>query len=421
MASVMLSALAGLGAARHFVSIAEALLARGHRVSVVSGEVARRHYAHLEVDFHAVPEQPLPDMLQTLPPIMQRARQVYARVQQTVIEPLPEQWDVVRRVLRDAAIDVVVTDALFIGGSALALVPKEVRPPVIAVGCFPPWMPDPALPPYGMGAVPSDDGASRVRSTLFELIATPAFAGLSRYFATEVQRTLGVQTHGDIRISHAAADAWLQLTVPRFEYTRRTLPANFRFIGPLRPPRSAPLPDWWDPIAEPPVIGVRADGRTAVRDLVLPTIAAFGGTAETVVIAGVGREAVEAASSQPLPPNVHFETHMPWARFIQQRSVVITDGDYLHTQHALRCGVPVVVTGTLETDVETGARVAWSSAGVRLRRRRPDPVMLRRAVHRIRVDPSFRRGAARIAAQIEQTDAEGAICDLVEEHAGLYV
>ncbi|MFD1721192.1 glycosyltransferase [Amnibacterium endophyticum] len=250
-----------------------------------------------------------------------------------------------------------------------------------------------------------------------ELAAAPAYSALTRAYNRQIERTFGVRLRGDLRASPRHGDAWVQLTVPRFEYPRTALPRELRFIGPLRPPASDPVPEWWDPRREPPVVAVRADGATALRDLVLPTIRAFGGAEETVVIAGTARCEVEAVHDGPLPGNVHFEERMPWSRLIARRSVVVSDGDYLHSQHALRFGIPLVTAGTLETDVETAARVAWSGAGVNLRQRRPSPDDLREAVLRIREDDAYRLAAARIAAQIATTDAEGAICALVEEHA----
>jgi UDP:flavonoid glycosyltransferase YjiC (YdhE family) len=136
-----------------------------------------------------------------------------------------------------------------------------------------------------------------------------------------------------------------------------------------------------------------------------------------VVIAGAPRAAVAAAYERPLPGGVHFEERPPWSRLIPQRSVVISDGDYLHTQHALRFGIPLVVAGTLETDVETAARVAWAGAGVDLRTRRPEPAAIRAAVDRIRGDDAYRTAAAKIAAQIATTDAEADLCALVERFA----
>lgn len=411
--SVLLSALAGMNAAYHLVTVAERLRDRGHRVSVVSGEQARAWYRDLDVEFHAVPEEALPEPLQTLPPLAQRARQVFARVQSSIIRPLPQQWATVQRVIADAHVDVVISDALFLGGSTLSYLPRAARPAVIVLGCYPPWLPDPGLPAYGLGIPPQRDSADVLRATALGAFTAPTYVALSRSFNRSLERTLGVRTRGDIRRVPALADAWLQLTVPRFSYDRGALPSNFRFIGPVHPAGVDPVPDWWSPLTEPHVVAVRAQGSAAVRDVVAPTVQAFAGTEDTVVIAGVSRAQVEATLGA-LPPNVHFEERMPWSRLLPQRTVVVSDGDYLHTQHALRYGIPVVVAGTLEVDVETGARVQWSGTGVNLKRRRPDPATIRGAVRRIRDSGAYRLAAARIAVEIEYTDAEASICRAVD-------
>jgi UDP:flavonoid glycosyltransferase YjiC (YdhE family) len=414
MASVLLAALAGMGAADHAVTLAERLRERGHRVSVLTAAGALEQYRSLGFEVHAVPEPPMPELKQTLPPVAQRAHQLYTRVQRNVIEPIPGQWAVVSRVLQDAAVDVVVTDGLFVGAAMMSALPRSQRPAVIMLGFHAPWIPDPIVPPYGMGFAPADDGANRIRAGAFELLASRAMAVLSRSFNAEIERTFGVHLRGDLRASPAFADVWAQLTVPRFEYPRTALPPNFRFVGPLHPTAVDPIPEWWDPIGEPPVIAVRSRGETALRDLVLPTLQAFGGTEDTVIVAGTDRGATARASPGPIPDNVHFEDALPWSRLIPKRTVVVSDGDYLHSQHALRQGIPLVLAGTLETDVETAARVAWAGAGVDLRTSRPSAAAIRSAVQRIRADASYRTAAARIAAQIAATDAEDSICDLVD-------
>ena len=417
MASVLLSALAGMGAAEHALSLAEALRTRGHRVSVVTAAAAAEPYRRAGFEVHVVPEPPMPVLERSLPPVAQRARQLFVRVQRNVIDPVPGQWAVVERVIRDAEVDVVVTDGLFVGAAMLAARPAATRPPVIMLGFSAPWIPDPKVPPYGMGYAPSDAAGNRVRAAGFELLASRAMALLSRSFNAQVERTFGVHVRGDLRSSPAFADVWAQLATPRFEYPRAALPAGFRFVGPLHPAPDEPVPSWWDPLEEPPVIAVRAGSASAIDDLVVPTIRALGYSGDTLIVSGVDRGAVEAAFPAPLPPSVHFETRLPWSRLLAQRTVVVSDGDYLHTQHALRRGIPVVVAGTLETDVETAARVAWTGSGIDLRSSRPSSAAILAAVQRIRADDSFRTAAARIASQIATTDAEATICDLVEERA----
>ena len=414
MSAVLLSMLAGLGAAEHALPLAEALRERGHRVTVVSSTAGVEAYRRRGFAVHVVPEPPLPAQQPALPPVARRAWQLYTRVQRNVIDPVPEQWAVVGRVIAEDGIDVVVTDGLFVGASMLAARPAGERPPVIMLGFSAPWIPDPLVPPYGMGFAPGDDGADRLRAGTFELLASRAMARLSRSFNAQIESTFQVRVHGDLRSTPALGDAWAQLTVPRFEYPRRALPTNFRFVGPLHPREDPVLPDWWDPRTEPPVIAVRAGSGTEVGGLVEPAIRAFGDSDSTVIVVGPSRAAVAAAHDGPLPANVHFEERMPWSRLVPRRTVVVSDGDYLHTQHALRRGIPLVVAGTLETDVETAARVAWTGTGVDLRTSAPSASVLRTAVDRVRSDEGFRVAAARIAAQIAGTDAESAICDLVE-------
>ncbi len=415
---MIVSTLSGMGAAAHALTIAEALRLRGHRVSVVTSASGVEQYRRRGFETHVVPERPMPELHRNLPPLVRRARQLFERVQHNIIEPLQQQWAVVGRVIREAEVDVVVTDALLLGASMLASTPRGTRPAVIMVGFFAPWAPDPSVPPYGMGMAPSDSGSDRVRAAAFELIAARAYALLSRSFNREVEQTFGTRSRADLRTSPEHADVWAQLTVPRFEYPRTALPRNFRFVGPLHPPSSEPVPAWWDPAEEPPVIAIRAESAAAVRDLVVPAIRAFGATGNTLIVAGVTRAETAAELDGPLPANVHFEDRLPWSRLISNRTVVISDGDYLHTQHALRQGIPLVLAGTLETDVETAARVAWCGAGIDLRTGSPTPEAIRQAVELIRSTSSYRLAAAGIAAQIAATDAESSICDLVEEVVG---
>lgn len=415
MTSVVLAALAGMGAAEHFTTVAEALRGQGHRVSVVTADPATEVYRRLGFEVHPVRERPMPQLLSALPPLLARAQQLLVRVQRNVIEPLPEQWEVVRGVIASTGAEAVVTDPLFLGASMLAVRPRESRPAVIMLGGAAPWIPDPLVPPYGMGVAPSPNGADLLRTAALRFAASRSLALLSRSFNRSVAETFGVTITGSLLTSPTHADAWAQLSVPRLEYPRRALPSNFRFVGPLHPPPLEAVPSWWSPDEEPPVVAVRAHRTAPPEDLVLPVVEAFGGGAETVIVAGKTRTETEAALGAPVPPNVHFEVALPWSRMIPGRAVVVADGDYLHAQHALRRGIPLVLAGTLETDVETAARVEWAGVGIDLRTRRPSPAAIRDAVRRIHAEPSFRSAAAQIAAQIAKTDAEGAVVRIVEE------
>ncbi len=144
MPSVLLCALEGLGAAAHARGLAEALRDRGHRVAVVTGEDGAGAFRAAGFAVHPVPEPPLPPRNRRLPPLLQRIQQLVARVQRNVVDPLAGQWAVVEELLADT--DVVVADALLLGASMLAVRDRASRPPVLMLGFFAPWIPDPNVP-----------------------------------------------------------------------------------------------------------------------------------------------------------------------------------------------------------------------------------------------------------------------------------
>lgn len=129
----LLTALAGTGAADHLVTVATALHSRGHRVSVATEASALEQFRHLDVELHPMPEPPVPELLQSLPPVLQRVQQLLGRVRRNVIHPLPQQAAVVRRTIRRAQVQVVISDPLFLGASLLDLLCRTERPAIMAL------------------------------------------------------------------------------------------------------------------------------------------------------------------------------------------------------------------------------------------------------------------------------------------------
>ena len=415
MSSILLCGFVSTGTAADLVMVAEVLIARGHRVSVVSGSAAEEAFANLDVQFTAVPESRLPESREGRPPFWQRVREVFDHVRIVYVEPAPQQWQVVQRVIAEAEVDLVMTDGLFFGASMLAYLPRSERPVVVDLGMFPLSAPDTTVPPYGFGIPPIDSLARRMQSFGLELAAAKPYLQLTRAFTTMVERLTGVRPTGDIRTASSSADVWAQLTVERFEYPRAQMPGNVRFLGALRPAPYGRAPAWWNPSDSRLVVAVLSDTEADVADLVLPTIRAFATEDVTVVICGASRSDVAARLDGPVPAVVHFEDRMPWEYFKRISTVAISTGDYIHTQYALMHGIPVIAAGTFGHQVETAARVGWAGVGIDLRTRRPDPDTIRTAVARIRADKSIHAALARIAAQIAGASTEAALADLVEE------
>lgn len=415
VSSILLCGFAGTGTAQDLVPVAAVLLARGHRVTIVAGGAAEAAYADMHVTFVPVAEADLPISRVARPPFWQRVREVFDHVRIVYVEPAPQQWETVRRVIVEAAVDVVLTDGVFFGASFLAFLPRDERPSVVDLGTFPISIPDVAVPPYGFGVPPTDTLVRRLQTLGLGLAAARPYLQLTRAFTAMVEQLTGVRPRGDIRVAGNVADVWAQLTVTRFEYPRALTPPNVRFVGALRPPAYGHAPDWWNPADRRQVVAVLTDTGAAVEDLVLPTIRAFAGEDVVIVISGATRADVEERVELPIRATMHFEERMPWEYFARSSTVAVSTGDYVHTQYALRYGIPVVAAGTFGHQVETAARVDWAGVGIDLHTRRPEPATIRTAVDRIRTNTTVHSALARIAAQIASSDAEGTLADLVDE------
>lgn len=208
---------------------------------------------------------------------------------------------------------------------------------------------------------------------------------------------------------HALAfDTTFQLAPPGFEYPRRELPDNVRFVGPVRTGAelSPDLPRWWPDLdGSRPVVHV-TQGTVANADLgqlLVPALQALAGEHLLVVAATGGRPpaALIAALGGALPANARVAKFLPYPELLPRTAAMITNGGYGGVVQALRYGVPLVVAGRSEDKPEVAARVAWSGAGLNLHTDRPTQTQLRRAVRTALYKPSYGVGAARLRHQIE--------------------
>jgi UDP:flavonoid glycosyltransferase YjiC (YdhE family) len=179
------------------------------------------------------------------------------------------------------------------------------------------------------------------------------------------------------------------------------------------------MPDWWDYQERRPIVHV-TQGTYANADpteLIVPTIRALADEPVLVVATTGGRppSIVADAYGGPLPANARVASFLPYSHLLAASSVVVTSGGYGTVHHALRWGVPLVVSGTTEDKTEVNARVAWSGAGVNLGHQRAQPEEVLAAVRRVLADPGFRLAAGGLGRAIAGTDAAASVAALVDE------
>jgi UDP:flavonoid glycosyltransferase YjiC (YdhE family) len=419
MARILITSARQAGFVLPLVQIAGALVARGDEVTFLTGsefagpvEAVGARFARLPYDDEAPPPRPAGRR--------SGVREIAQVLERLFLDPIEVDHRTVLGLTASLGIDAVISEPLFVGSSIIGLLPRAERPAVLSVGFFPLPFSSPDVAPFGLGLPPIDEPLNTLRNGLLRFGADVAvFGALRRRFAGEVRRLTGASVKGSLFDIALSPDAFAQLSVPQFEYPHRDLSPKVRFVGPLPPPPIGELPAWWDYADRSPIVHV-TQGTYANADpteLIVPTIRALADEPVRVVVTTGGPDpaTVGAAYGAPLPANTRVERFLPYDHLLAASSAVVTSGGYGTVHHALRWGVPLVVSGTTEDKAEVNARVAWSGVGVDLKQQRPQPEAIRAAVRQVRTDPAHRRAAARIASAIATTDPLRDIASLLDE------
>jgi len=391
------------------LAITEHLVAVGHRVIFLTGSRFEKAVSDAGAEFVALtgnadfddrnPDEHLPDRLR----YSGLARAQYD-IQTIFVKPIPAQYHAVRALVGTLAPDAILADSMFAGvGPILSSAAK--RPPIVAVGVTPLAQESVDVAPMGTAMQPSSSPLGRIRNRALNVIATKVLfrdtQNTGKRMFAEVGETLG----SSIMDLSREFDAFVQLTVPAFEYPRSDLSPNLSFGGPIIPkPSGLALPEWWKALDDRPIVHV-TQGTIDNHDLdrlIRPTIAALADENVTVVVTMGGRPAADLGT---VPSNVRVASFLPYDVLLPRTSVYVTNGGYGGVQHALSCGVPLVVAGSTEDKPEVAARVAWSGAGIDLRTGAPQPPAIAAAVRAIHADSSYRGRAAQIANEMALTNA----------------
>ncbi|MFJ1791383.1 glycosyltransferase [Kitasatospora griseola] len=433
MSRILVAATPANGHTGPLLRIAAHLVGIGHEVAFLGGARFAGQAADAGAVFHALPSEAdyddrdfdasFPER-RAVPP---GPAQVAWDVMHIFGDPVPHQLRALRELLAGFPAAVVIHDNLFLGGVALALAePAAERPAVVSIGVSPLGVPSRDTAPHLLGLLPPVDEEERARyAALAEDLAErtgPAAEHVAGVFAAAGVR-LPAGPSGRVRIE--AADHYLQLTVPGFEYPRSDLPANVSFVGalPLPAGRDAWAPEWW-----PALSWARAAGRRIVvvtqgtfanvdlAELVAPTVRALADRRDVLVVAATARpDGVQSLRGvlPEVPGNAVVTGYVPFDALLPFADLLVTNGGYGGVQAALGHGVPLVVAGETEDKPEVAARVEWSGTGVNLRTARPSAEQVGAAVDRVLDDAAFRERAHVLRTELAEYDALSLIADMV--------
>ena len=213
----------------------------------------------------------------------------------------------------------------------------------------------------------------------------------------------------------ALADAYLQLTVPSFEFPR-SFPPSVHFIGALPIiPNQAPLPSWAHELDGSRKVVLVTQGTVANHDfglLIAPTLAALANEPDLLVVVTAGGRSIDDIPG-PIPGNARLASYLPFEWLLPKVDVLVTNGGYGSVNQALSFGVPLVTAGLTEDKADVNVRVAWSGIGINLATNEPTPQALREAIRTVLDKTTYRSRASSMAEEFKAIDTRSEILRIV--------
>ncbi|MGX9792560.1 nucleotide disphospho-sugar-binding domain-containing protein [Mycobacterium sp. MMS18-G62] len=424
MPEILIASLSPVGHIGPLLNVAQGLVSRGDRVTVLSSAEHAARIRAVGATPHAIPAEADFDLTRLDIDLPGRAdtsgiKRVNFDIVRLFVQPMPHQARVLSELMAQTKFDAIIVDAGFFGILPFLLGDPTARPPVLAYTTTPLMISSRDTAPSGMGLPPSSTPLGRLRNRTLNLLSQKVLLRQSQNAANYLlDRMNSRPLPMFILDSGLLADRYIAPTVPEFDYPRSDLPAHVRYVGAVHPAPSRGFrpPQWWPELdGGRPVVHV-TQGTIDNADLgrlLEPTIEALGGE-DVVVVATTGGRDVSHLR-MPLPMNTYVAEYIPHEVLLPKVDVMVTNGGYGAVQRALSTGVPLVVAGNTEDKPEVAARVAWTGAGVNLRTATPTPGAVRAAVREVLSNGAYLRRARELEAAFARRDGVAEIAALVDE------
>ena len=405
------------------LAIARILLAEGHEVAFLTGSTFRGRIESGGARFFALPSGADFDLreilsvvpeLKTIPPGLQWLRVACERI---FADAIPSQHQGLQRSLQEFPAEVIVGDDMFFGVLPMLLGLRAERPPIVLCGTsILHWAREDGAPNF-LGLPPATTAEQRAK---YAAISLEYDEDLDRPVIHRVNQLL--KSLGTGRISmplfHSVvelADAYLQLSVPSFEFPRE-IPPSVHFVGtPPIIPGQVPLPPWADELDGSRKVVLVTQGTVANHNLgllVAPTLAALANEPDVLVVATAGGRPIDTIPGH-IPSNARVASFLPFEWLLPRVSVLVTNGGYGSVNQALSYGVPMVTAGLTEDKADVNARVGWSGVGIDLATNEPTSEALRKAVLTVLDRPAYRMRATQMASEFAGIDTRSEILRII--------
>ena len=408
------------------LAIARILINEGHEVVAFTGSAFKDRVESIGAAFRPIPASADQDVvdpfskypeLKETPPGLGLLRGIIERL---FADHIPAQHEGLQHVLREIPADIVIGDDFFCGLLPMLMGPRSKRPPIVLFGTsILHWHREDGAPNF-LGLPPATlaqrDEYAAIAQEYERIVNQPVARHVNQYLEDMGIGPLSTPLFESVV---ELADAYMQLTVPSFEFPR-TFPPSVRFIGALPIiPNQAPLPSWATELDGRRKVVLVTQGTVANHDfglLVAPTLSALANEPDLLVVVTAGGRPVEAIPG-PIPANARLASYLPFEWILPKADVFVTNGGYGSVNQAMSFGIPLVTAGLTEDKADVNARVAWSGVGINLATNEPTQQAVRDAIRTVLKIPSYRSHVTAMAQEFARVDTRAEVLRIVDETA----
>ncbi len=308
------------------------------------------------------------------------------------IRQAPKFIDDMRDIRKEFPFDVVVAECTF---TAIPLVKKVFKVPVVGIGIVPLTETSRDLPPPGLGMTPSDTFTGRLKQRFLRFFTNEVLfkkANIASYKILDYYEVPHKRTNiFDLAVK--MSDVYLQSGTPGFEYRRSDMGKNIRFIGSLLPYSSGKKMLPWHDVRlkqyQRIVLVTQGTVEKDVEKILVPTLEALKDS-DTLVICTTGGSQTEELRKRFPQRNLVIEDFIPFNDVMPYANVYITNGGYGGVMLGIENELPMVVAGVHEGKNEICARVGYFKLGINLQTEKPTAVEIKKAVDKIFADPTYK-------------------------------
>ncbi len=411
MTELLMAAWDGAGAVPPLMSVARALVERGHNLRVLGDPVllsdveaaGAEHIAWTRAPHRKTRSRESLFINDWTPEGFAAMRDNLA------IGPAAAFAADVRDELERRPADAVLTELLLFGplvAAEAAGVASVVLNPTINI------VPVEGVPPFGPGFMPATTEEERQRDRAVTAEAVRAWdEALPALNAARAEQGLPPLAH--VLDQGRSAARVLIMTSPAFDFVG-PLPPTVKYVGPRLDDMSE-CGDWTPPSGDAPLVLVALSSDFQDQEDVLRRAVAAMGMLPVRAIVTTGR-GVDPAQVDA-PANVEVRELAPHRKILEQAAAVVTHCGHGTTIKALAAGVPIVGLPMGRDQFDIAARLVHRGAGIRVDASAPAEAIAA-ALRLVLDDTSYQEAAGRIARAIAEDTAEDWVVAEVESLVG---